>query len=274
VTPRPRPSDRHRRRPARRTDHVRTNRALWERQSDAYDRRFRSVLGEKNAESWGFERIPEVELNLLGPVEGRDILELGCGAARWSISLAGRGANVVGLDFSSAQLEKARKGVARARSPVRLIEASAERVPLRSASFDLVFCDWGAMTFCDPYRTVPECSRLLRPGGLLVFATASPIASLAWNRAGDRIGTRFTRDYFGLHQVELPNEVNFQLPYGGWIDLFRSNGFEVVSLLEPQMGRRRRSRYLSSRESRWGERWPLEAIWRVRKLGTGSPAPP
>ena len=34
--------------------------------------------------------------------------------------------------------------------------ASAERVPFRDASFDLVFCDHGAMSFCDPDRTVPE----------------------------------------------------------------------------------------------------------------------
>ena len=56
-----------------------------------------------------------------------------------------------------------------------LIEASAEDVPLPAASFDIVFCDWGAMTFCDPQRTVPEAARLLRSGGLFAFATGTPI---------------------------------------------------------------------------------------------------
>ena len=39
---------------------------------------------------------------------------------------------------------------------VPLVQASAEAVPLADASFDIVFCDHGAMNFADPYRTVPE----------------------------------------------------------------------------------------------------------------------
>jgi hypothetical protein len=34
--------------------------------------------------------------------------------------------------------------------------ASAETVPLADGSFDIVFCDHGAMNLADPYRTVPE----------------------------------------------------------------------------------------------------------------------
>ena len=59
-----------------------------------------------------------------------------------------------------------------------LIHASAEAVPLPDASFDIVFCDHGAMTFADPYRTVPEAARLLRPGGLFAFNQGSAIADV------------------------------------------------------------------------------------------------
>jgi len=41
------------------------------------------------------------------PVDGKDVLELGCGAGRWSASLAQRGARVVGLDISMSQLQHA-----------------------------------------------------------------------------------------------------------------------------------------------------------------------
>ena len=46
-----------------------------------------------------------------------------------------------------------------------LVQASAEAVPVADASFDIVFCDHGAMNFADPYKTVREVARLLRPGG-------------------------------------------------------------------------------------------------------------
>ena len=125
--------------------------------------------------SWGLWRIPEAELHILGEVAGKDILELGCGAARWSIALAQRGARPVGLDLSSRQLQHARQLMQGAGVDFPLIEANAEDVPLPDTSFDIVFCDWGAMTFCDPYWTVPEAARLLRPDGLFAFATGTTV---------------------------------------------------------------------------------------------------
>jgi SAM-dependent methyltransferase len=249
---------------------VEKNRRLWQAQSAEYDRRFAKFLGGDDAMAWGFERVPESELGLLGPVRDRDVLELGCGAARWSVGLARRGARAVGLDVSSAQLLRAREEIAAAGVDVRLVEASAESVPLRSRSFDIVFCDWGAMTFCDPRRTVPEAARLLRPGGWFVFSTANPIAMLARDPKADRIRDRFTRDYFGLHRIDFTHEVSFQLPFGEWIALFVENGLRVESLTEPRIRWRKRSPYLTREEFRWGKRWPLEAIWRLRKTGEWS----
>ena len=53
-----------------------------------------------------------------------------------------------------------------------LIHGNAESVPLPDASFDLVVSEYGASIWADPYRWIPEASRLLRPGGLLVEVTA------------------------------------------------------------------------------------------------------
>src|SRR6266704_3637331 len=149
------------------SEHVQKNRAMWEASSDEYEQRHEAALSGGNAMAWGLWRIPEAELHILGGVAGKDILEFVCGAARWSIALAERGARPVGLDISSRQLQHARHHMQEAGVDFPLVEASAEDVPLPDASFDIVFCDWGAMTFCDPVRTVPEAARLLRPGGLV-----------------------------------------------------------------------------------------------------------
>jgi SAM-dependent methyltransferase len=246
-------------------DYRRVNRELWDRQSDRYERRAGRFLGGRHAMSWGLWRVPERELGALGPVRGLSVLELGCGAARWSLALAGKGAHVFGLDQSRAQLGHARRLRARSRRPLELIRASAERVPFRSGRFDLIFCDWGAMTFCDPRRTVPECARLLRPDGRLVFATASPFRPLFEGPRGEPSGMRLRRPYFGLHRVDYPDEVNFQLTYGDWIDLFRANGLDVERLIETRPGPRARSVYLTRTEEAIARRYPLEAIWSVRR---------
>ncbi|MGA8303827.1 MAG: class I SAM-dependent methyltransferase [Thermoplasmata archaeon] len=216
--------------------------------------------------AWGLWRVPESKLHALGPPKGRDFLEIGCGAARWSIALARKGARAVGLDLSPAQLEHATRLLRRSGQRVYLVRGDAERLPFRTSSFDVVFCDWGAMTFCDPARTVPEAARVLRPGGRLVFATSSPIRNLAQDRRRGRISPKLRYDYFGMHRIAYPGEVNFQLPYGDWIRLFSQHGFVVESLIETQPRPRDRSAYLGPTDSAWGRRWPLESIWQVRRV--------
>jgi len=247
--------------------HVRHNRAVWDRMSAWYERRHGRALGGRHATSWGVFRIPERELRLLGRVRGKRVLELGCGAARWSMALARRGARPTGLDLSSAQLSKARElqRVTRVRFP--LIRGSAEHLPFREATFDLVFCDWGAMTFSDPTRSVPESSRVLRKGGEFVFATASPFRNVALDARKDRQVRRLLRPYFGVGRVEYGSDeaVEFHPPYGVWIDLFRQNGLRVERLVETQAAPGQRSTYLSHRDVEWARSWPLETIWKLVK---------
>jgi SAM-dependent methyltransferase len=266
MAPRRGSSPTYRRRPGTRDgDHIRSNLALWEAQSASYERRFERALSGPKALAWGLWRIPESELKILGKVRGLDILELGCGAARWSIALAQRGGRAVGLDLSPTHLRHAARLVHRSRRSVPLVRANAERLPFRDAAFDLVFCDWGAMTFCDPYRTVPEASRVLRDGGCLAFATSSPLRVLAQNPRTNRMGPRLLYDYFGLHRVDYPGEVNFALTYGAWVRLFRENGFAIERLEEIRPSASARSAYLGRSESKWARHWPLESIWKVRK---------
>jgi len=70
--------------------------------------RRQQVILARHGAAWGVWQIPEDEIHALGEVAGKDVLELGCGAAQWSIELAGRGARPVGLDLSERQLEHAR----------------------------------------------------------------------------------------------------------------------------------------------------------------------
>ncbi len=61
-------------------------------------------------------------------------------------------------------------------SPVPLVQAGAERLPFRAASFDLACSAFGAVPFvADPGRVMAEVARVLRPGGRWVFAVNHPM---------------------------------------------------------------------------------------------------
>src|SRR5512139_1952386 len=132
------------------SEHAVQNRGSWDADCDSYQTDHGPQLAESGGHGWGVWQIPESELQVLGDVRGRDILELGCGAAQWSIALAKAGARPVGLDLSEKQLEHARRHMAAAGVDFPLVHASAGSVPLPDLSFDIVFCDYGAMTFGDP----------------------------------------------------------------------------------------------------------------------------
>lgn len=106
--------------------------------------------------AWGVWRIPESELCVLGQLEGRDVLELGCGAAQWTLALVHKGARAVGLDLSEQQLAHARALSKSAATSIPVVQGNAERLPFLAEAFDIVFCDHGATVFAPPEATVSE----------------------------------------------------------------------------------------------------------------------
>ena len=248
-------------------DDARTNRRYWDGYADRYERDHGAHLARELA--WGTWAVPEAEVDALGEVAGLDVLELGCGAARWSIALAARGARVVGLDGSERQLDHARERRRGAEATVPLVLASATAVPLADDRFDLVFCDHGAMSYAHPGDTLPEVARLLRPGGRLVFAVFTPFAAVTWDDVTERSDEALHQPYFGTERWDDVNGfVSFELGYGDWIRALRRHGFVVDDLIELRPDADATSSHHTARDREWARRWPAEHIW-CAHLGSG-----
>ena len=247
-------------------DYVIRNRRQWDRWARDYEEPGRRRWSEKEP-SWGQWGVPESQLKLLpSDVSGFDVIELGCGTGYISAWLARRGARPVGIDNSAAQLRTAlalqrQHGIA-----FPLIHGNAEEVPASAASFDLAISEYGASIWCDPYRWIPEATRLLRPGGRLIFLVNSVLAMLTIpDTENAPAADRLVRPLFGMHRVEWCDDdsVEFHLPHGEMIALLRDCGFAVEALVEirPPDGSTTRSPYITLD---WAQRWPCEEVWKAR----------
>jgi ubiquinone/menaquinone biosynthesis C-methylase UbiE len=104
----------------------------------------------------------------------RDVLDVGCGTGRLLESAGQRwiGARLTGIDVSEAMVAEARrKHEGDARFTLR--QGDASDLPLKDASFDVVFSTMSFHHWGDQASGVREVARVLRPGGLFVLADVS-----------------------------------------------------------------------------------------------------
>jgi 2-polyprenyl-6-hydroxyphenyl methylase / 3-demethylubiquinone-9 3-methyltransferase len=107
------------------------------------------------------------------PLQGKRVLDVGCGGGILADSMARKGADVVGIDLSSKALKVAQLHVLEAQTPnIAYREVSAEDLAIESPSqFDVVTCMEMLEHVPDPASVVKACSTLVKPGGWVFFST-------------------------------------------------------------------------------------------------------
>ncbi|RKN40043.1 methyltransferase domain-containing protein [Streptomyces hoynatensis] len=102
---------------------------------------------------------------LLSPVPGTTVVDVGCGAGRAVAELAERGVHAVGVDPDARMLTAARE-----RWPSAAFhQAGAEDLPFPDASVHGYRADKVLHLLREPHRAVAEARRVLRPGGRIVL---------------------------------------------------------------------------------------------------------
>lgn len=132
------------------------SREVWERFWDQ-----EKPIGEVYANS---PRIVE-QIERLGPVAGKRILEVGAGSGRDGFSLAERGGRVIFLDYAINSLTLIQTMAQRNGQPVALVRGDAFRLPFKEACLDVVYHQGLLEHFTAPHKILLENRRVLKVGG-------------------------------------------------------------------------------------------------------------
>lgn len=137
----------------------------------------------------------EESCHLLGDLQGKTVLELGCGSGQSLLYLHGRGASELwGIDLSEAQLARSRTLLAAQGIRATLLRTPMEQcVGLPEEYFDLVVSVYGIGWAVDLDATFRRVRALLRSGGHFVFSWSHPIHKCVATEGNELV---FKKSYF------------------------------------------------------------------------------
>lgn len=215
------------------------SRLWWDADADDYQAEHGDFLGEVDF-MWCPERVRESDAHLLGAVEGRRVLEVGCGSASCSRWLAGQGAYPVGLDLSGRMLAHAVAASRDSGVTVPLVQASADELPFATASFDAACSAFGAVPFvADSGAVLREVARVLRPGAPWVFAVTHPMRWIFPDDPGPD-GLHVVQSYFDrTPYLEVDGDgqatyVEHHRTLGDYVRQITAAGMVLTDLIEPE----------------------------------------
>ena len=135
-------------------------------------------------------------LESLEPLDGRRLLDVGCGTGHLAAAAARRGAKVLGVDFVESMVARAQANY----PEVAFRQGDAEALDCDDASFEAVVCSFALLHLSDQEAAVAEACRVLRPGGRYAFTV--------WQGPGDGCEffalTRSAIEAHGCGDVGLP----------------------------------------------------------------------
>jgi SAM-dependent methyltransferase len=216
---------------------------------------------------YGPDIATEAELRLLGPMDAKRVLELGCGGGPAAVAMAKQGARVIAVDESAEQIGHARQLAEREEVKLELHQGDlADLAFVRADTIDLAVSIYTLGASADLDRVFRQVHRVLRPESPFVISLPHPAFRMLADAADDPPSLR--RHYFDRSPMPwtVGNESGNDYPLT-ISDLFTSltrANFRVDALLEPEPAK------AGHRGRHWAEamRWlPPTLVVRARKQG-------
>lgn len=188
--------------------------------------------------SYGPDLPDESELRLLGNLEGRRVLDLGCGAGHAAIAMAKQGAKVIAVDADAANVARTRENAEAAEIKLEVHHADLAEIPfVRADGVEAVVSAYGLAGVADLDRVFRQVHRVLRPEHVLVFSLPHPAFAMFDAGGGDPRTAR--RAYHATAprewRVGPRSGEEHAHPIGRtFTSLLRAN-FRVDTLLEPEV---------------------------------------
>ena len=112
-------------------------------------------------------------INGIAPLQGKKVLDVGCGGGILTDAMARSGAHALGIDLATKSLKVAQLHALEAQTPnVQYREVAVEALAAEQpASFDVVTCMEMLEHVPDPSSIVRACAQLVKPGGHVFFST-------------------------------------------------------------------------------------------------------
>ncbi|WP_181685362.1 class I SAM-dependent methyltransferase [Halorhabdus salina] len=194
---------------------------------DAYDELAASYDAEIESNAYNEHIEFPAMTSLIPEVEGKRILDAGCGTGRYTEWLIEQGADVVGVDVSEAMLEEARTKLG-SRATFHREDLGDALTFAEDDAFDGVVSSL-ALGYVESWETaLSEFARVLEPGGFLVFSVMHPL---------DTVQADESSTYFEVEQqthewaVDVPY---YRRPFSAILNPLLEAGFRVAKIREPQ----------------------------------------
>ncbi len=147
--------------------------------------------------------------NWFGALDGKRVLDIGCGLGGKSVAYAEAGAAVTGVDLDPVHAAGALAYAKKSGSPIEVVTGDAADLPFLEGSFDLVIANDSMEHFSKPASALEEFARVTRAGGsVFLFFTpwGSPLASHLY----DHIHTPWCHLLFSDRMLEQLLELSLQ----------------------------------------------------------------
>lgn len=171
-------------------------------------------------------------LSLLPDVDGKRVLDAGCGPGIYSEWLLERGAQVIGVDASPKMVELARQRTGN-RADIRQADLAAPLSFVETASIDLIISPLVLEYVRDWRATFQEFNRVLRNGGHLIVSVTHPFFDFSYFRSQNYFATEHVSSQwtgFAPVRVTMPT---YRRSLQETLNPFAENGFQIEKILEP-----------------------------------------